>query len=239
MRALATPVAHLATSSTLARARVVRSARYARRVPVSRASHESWSRERDGPFYSSDSVDYSYDGEAYQLTSQTVPFTEPFTADPRPGSWTSPTPTPSDAAGDPRWDAGDARTPSTWTHTSAHARHPHVVSIKLPRPVSKHLAFAPRRLPAARTYNAELQVRPRDPRPNDERMEPSSSKPREGAEPRAFFHDTAPRDSLMNETKPRPKPFPRTPAPPFTPPPPSLLPPRTRPRSTATQRGLL
>ena len=184
MRALATPVAHLATSMTFTRARVARSARYARarRVLVARASHESWSREPDAPFYSSDSVDYSYDGEAYPITSQTVPFTEPFTPDPRPGSWTSRTPTPGDAAGDaagdPRWDAGDARTKSTWTHTSAHARHPHVVSIKLPRPVSKHLAFAPRRLSAARTYNAELQVRPRDPRPNDERMEPSSSKPK-------------------------------------------------------------
>ena len=203
MSALATPVAYLSTSTILARARAASSARYARRVPVARASHESWSRERDGPFYSSDSVDYSYDGEAYPLTSQTVPFTEPFTTDPRPGSWTSPTSTPGDAAGDPRWDAGDARTPSTWTHTSAHARHPHVVSIKLPRPVSKHLAFAPRRLPAARTYNAELQVRPRDPRPNDERMEPSSSKPREGAEPRAFF-TTPPRPT--RSAKPNPDP---------------------------------
>ena len=176
----------------------------ARRVPVARASHESWYRERDNPFYSSDSVDDSYDGEAYPLSSQTAPFTEPFTTASRPGSWTSPTPTRGDPAGVPRWDAGDARTPSTWTHTSAHARHPHTVSIKLPRPVSKHLAFAPRRLPAARTYDVELQVRPRDPRNRDrdrslreKRHRLARSRGENHTQTRTFPHTPAPHLPLL------------------------------------------
>ena len=187
MRALVTPDAHLVTSITLAR-----------------ASHESWYRERDNPFYSSDSVDDSYDSEAYPLSSQTAPFTEPFTTASRPGSWTSPTPTRGDPAGVPRWDAGDARTPSTWTHTSAHARHPHTVSIKLPRPVSKHLAFAPRRLPAARTYDVELQVRPRDPRNRDrdrslreKRHRLARSRGENQTPTRTFPHTQAPHSPLL------------------------------------------
>ena len=206
MRALVTPDAHLVTSITLARARLARAARYARarRVPVARASHESWYRERDTPFSSSDSVDDSYDGEAYPLSSQTAPFTEPFTTASRPGSWTSPTPTRGHPAGVPRWDAGDARTPSTWTHTSAHARHPHTVSIKLPRPVSKHLAFAPRRLPAARTYDVELQVRPRDPRNRDrdrslreKRHRLARSRGENHTQTRTFPHTPAPHLPLL------------------------------------------
>ena len=176
----------------------------ARRVPVARASHESWYRERDNPFYSSDSVDDSYDGEAYPLSSQTAPFTDLFTTASRPGSWTSPTPTRGDPAGVPRWDAGDARTPSTWTHTSAHARHPHTVSIKLPRPVSKHLAFAPRRLPAARTYDVELQVRPRDPRNRDrdrslreKRHRLARSRGENQTPTRTFPHTQAPHSPLL------------------------------------------
>ena len=225
MRALVTPDAHLVTSITLARARLARSVRYARarRVPVARASHESWYRERDNPFYSSDSVDDSYDGEAYPLSSQTAPFTEPFTTASRPGSWTSPTPTRGDPAGVPRWDAGDARTPSTWTHTSAHARHP------TPSPSSSP-ARCPSTSPSPRdvflrlaptTWSSGAPARPAKPR---QRPEP----PRKTTPPRPLAW-----------RKPHPNPnLPAHPSTAFTPPPPSHPPPRSRPRSRVTPRGL-
>ena len=153
MRALVTPDAHLVTSITLARARLARSVRYARarRVPVARASHESWYRERDNPFRRSDSVDDSYDGEAYPLSSQTAPFTEPFTTASRPGSWTSPTPTRGDPAGVPRWDAGDARTlprgrtpPRTRdTRTPSPSSSPPGVQAPRLRPATSSLRLAP------------------------------------------------------------------------------------------------
>ena len=42
------------------------------------------------------------------------------------------------------------------THTSTHPRHPHVVSIKLPRPITDHITFAPRTPPPPSSAVAEL-----------------------------------------------------------------------------------
>ena len=227
MRALVfTPDAHLVTSITLARARLARSVRYARarRVPVARASHESWYRERDNPFYSSDSVDDSYDGEAYPLSSQTAPFTEPFTTASRPGSWTSPTPTRGHPAGVPRWDAGDARTPSTWTHTSAHARHPPHRLHQAPPPGVQ----APRLRPATSSCGSHLR-----------RGAPGAparpAKPRQRPEPPR--KTTPPRPLAWRKPHPNPN-LPAHQGTAFTPPPPSHPPPRSRPRSRVTPRGL-
>lgn len=64
----------------------------------------------------------------------------------------------SPASGGP---AAWADRPDVVTASSTHVRHPHVVSVKLPRPVSDHVKLAPRTSPPLASAFAELRVRPR------------------------------------------------------------------------------
>jgi hypothetical protein len=47
------------------------------------------------------------------------------------------------------------------TAASTHTRHPHVLSVKLPRPVADHIKFQPRTAPPLSSTFAELRVRAR------------------------------------------------------------------------------
>lgn len=47
---------------------------------------------------------------------------------------------------------------AAYTHTSAHVLVPHTVSITVPRPAIKHLAFAPQRLAAPHHAYTELEA---------------------------------------------------------------------------------
>ena len=51
--------------------------------------------------------------------------------------------------------------PDVVTASSTHTRHPHVVSVKLPRPVADHIKLAPRTAPPLSGAVAELRVRAR------------------------------------------------------------------------------
>jgi len=66
-----------------------------------------------------------------------------------------------DASGVPESDApeDDLDHMDVITATSTHTRHPHVVSIKLPRPISNHIKFEPQRPPPQSNTFGELRVR--------------------------------------------------------------------------------
>lgn len=178
-------------------------------------SHERWSFERHGPYYSGDSVDYSFDGdESYPLDPEprAMPWDDfpprPTTPPPgRPRRERGPAWTRDDDDDDDRVGSSDAGAPArggeaaAWTRTSAHAAIPHVVSVKLPRPAARHVEVAPRRGSAARQYDAfgaevPVQVR-RPPRPrakksNDARVSKKTPRPRRPTSPSPNLPPTPP-----------------------------------------------
>lgn len=187
--------------------------RLTRRRARGGGSHERWSFERHGPYYSGDSVDYSFDGdESYPLDPE--PRAMPWDGfPPRP---TTPPPGRPRRERGPAWtrdddddrvgssDAGAAARggeAAAWTRTSAHAAIPHVVSVKLPRPAARHVEVAPRRGSAARQYDAfgaevPVQVR-RPPRPrakksNDARVSKKTPRPRRPTSPSPNLPPTPP-----------------------------------------------
>ena len=142
----------------------------ARLAVAARASSEDTSRpetsreaRRDVHAPRSYTREYSVDGdESYSLLDTTQGFGPPDTA----------------MAVGPTWGGGDderpldassrSRLPAAWpdrpdvvTATSTHTRHPHVVSVKLPRPVADHIKFQPRTAPPLSSTFAELRVRAR------------------------------------------------------------------------------
>ena len=172
MRAFAHPSAFAARSTGVARrfpSPPPRASR-ARLAVAARASSEDASRpetsrgaRRDVHAPRSYTREYSVDGdESYSLLDASQGFGPPDTAMAVGSTWGGgDDERPLDASSRSRLPAAWPDRPDVVTATSTHTRHPHVVSVKLPRPVADHIKFQPRTAPPLSSTFAELRVRAR------------------------------------------------------------------------------
>ena len=143
----------------------------ARLAVAARASSEDPSRpetsreaRRDVHAPRSYTREYSVDGdESYSLLDSRQGFGPPDTAMAVGSTWGGgDDERPLDASSRSRFLSGAwPDRPPVVTATSTHTRHPHVVSVKLPRPIADHIKFQPRTAPPLSSTFAELRVRAR------------------------------------------------------------------------------
>lgn len=173
MRAFAHPSVFAARSPGVARrfpSPPPRASR-ARLAVAARASSEDASRpetsretRRDVHAPRSYTREYSVDGdESYSLLDSSQGFGPPDTAMAVGSTWGGgDDERPLDASSRSRFLSGAwPDRPPVVTATSTHTRHPHVVSVKLPRPIADHIKFQPRTAPPLSSTFAELRVRAR------------------------------------------------------------------------------